>query len=311
MSMRGVSTSYSDFEKIGEGTYGEVYKATEIATGGIVAIKKIKLHHSDEGVPGTALREIALLKDLAGHGNIVELKEVVTDNNQIFLVFEFLDKDLRGYYGALPDDEEISMDLIKSYLHQILLGVDACHRRGIMHRDLKPQNVLVDRLGNLKLADFGLARVFSIPLRRYTHEVVTLWYRAPEILLGQKVYTPAVDIWSVGTIFAELVMKKALWRGDSEIGQLFKIFQTMGTPDEVSWPGVSALPDWGSSFPRWPAKNLAKKFPRLDPAGIDLLEKMLKFNPADRISAKAALRHPFFAGTKAPTTAGAGAFASM
>lgn len=163
-----------------------------------------------------------------------------------------------------------------------------------MHRDLKPQNVLVDRTGRLKLADFGLARAFQIPLRRYTHEVVTLWYRAPEVLLGQKVYAPAVDMWSVGAMFAELVTRQALWPGDSEIDELFKIFQSLGTPDSRTWPGVTSLPDYQASFPKWPAKPMEKIVPGLDAVGLDLFAKMVAYDPAHRISAKSAMNHPFF-----------------
>lgn len=131
----------------------------------------------------------------------------------------------------------------------MIAGLNFCHARRILHRDLKPQNLLIDRSGALKLADFGLARAFGIPVRTYTHEVVTLWYRAPEILLGQQQYSTPVDMWSIGTIFAEMVMKCPLYPGDSEIDELFKIFRTLGTPNEELWPGVSKLPDYKPTFP--------------------------------------------------------------
>lgn len=185
--------------------------------------------------------------------------------------------------------------LPQSYLFQILRGLDECHRRGIMHRDLKPQNLLVDREGNLKLADFGLARAFVLPLRAYTHEVITLWYRAPEILMGSKKYSPGVDMWSVGAIFAEMVTGRALWPADSEVDELFRIFRTLGTPSEAVWPGVTSLPDWNDAFPQWPSKGLQKSVPTLDATGLDLLSKMLQYDPARRITAKAAMEHPYFA----------------
>ena len=144
-------------------------------------------------------------------------------------------------------------------MFQILAGINFCHARRVLHRDLKPQNLLIDKSGALKLADFGLARAFGIPVRTYTHEVVTLWYRAPEILLGLKQYSTPVDMWSIGCIFAEMIMKRPLYPGDSEIDELFKIFRTLGTPDEETWPGVSKLPDYKPTFPNCPP---------LDPSGV-------------------------------------------
>lgn len=141
---------------------------------------------------------------------------------------------------------------VKSYLYQLILGIAICHSNRIVHRDLKPQNILIDTKSNsVKLADFGLARAFGLPVKTYTHEVVTLWYRAPEILLGQKQYSTPVDMWSVGCIFAEMAQKKPLFCGDSEIDQIFKIFRIMGTPKECIWPGVNSLPDFKATFPRW------------------------------------------------------------
>ena len=166
----------------------------------------------------------------------------------------------------------------------------------VLHRDLKPQNLLIDRHGQLKLADFGLARAFGIPVRTYTHEVVTLWYRAPEILLGAKHYSTPVDLWSIGCIFAEMVNRMPLFPGDSEIDELFRIFRWCGTPSEDSWPGVSTLPDWKPHFPRWPARSLQKCVPTVDEAGLDLLRMMLVYEPSKRITAKNALGHPYFQG---------------
>lgn len=181
-------------------------------------------------------------------------------------------------------------------MYQILRGMAFCHALGVMHRDMKPQNLLVDRHGTLKIADFGLARAFIVPIREYTHEVVTLWYRAPEILLGQRQYSPAVDIWSIGAIFVEMINKRPLWPGDSEIDELFRIFRTLGTPTEQMWPGVTSLPDYKSSFPKWPANKVARVVPSMakDPHAVDLLTQMLHYDPVKRISAKAALNHPYF-----------------
>ena len=260
----------------------------------MVALKKIRLEVEDEGVPSTALREISLLKELS-HPNIVDLMDVEHSENRLYLVFEWLDKDLKKYMDSCGSNG-MGMPLIKSYMHQLLKGMAVCHSRGIMHRDLKPQNLLINRQGELKIADFGLARAFQIPIRAYTHEVVTLWYRAPEILLGQRQYACPVDMWSIGVIFAEMVNRRPLWPGDSEIDELYKIFRTCGTPTEETWPGVSNLPDYKPTFPKWPGSSLKRTVPTLDADGFDLISKMLAYEPVARITAKDALNHPWFAG---------------
>lgn len=283
---------YTKIEKIGEGTYGVVYKAKDKVTNEIIALKKIRLEAEDEGVPSTAIREISLLRELQ-HPNIVGLKDVVHQDQKLYLVFEFLDQDLKKYMDYVG--QNLNRLLVKSYVQQLLKGIAFCHSHRVLHRDLKPQNLLIDKKGVLKLADFGLARAFGIPVRTYTHEVVTLWYRAPEILLGGKEYSTPVDIWSVGCIFAEIATRQPLFPGDSEIDQLFKIFRALGTPNEQNWPGVANLPDYKSTFPKWNAQSLKKIVPGLDALGLDLLSKMLIYEPSKRISAREALKHPYFA----------------
>ncbi|KHN78242.1 Cyclin-dependent kinase 1 [Toxocara canis] len=169
------------------------------------------------------------------------------------------------------------------------------HERRIIHRDLKPQNLLVDSRGAIKLADFGLARAIGIPLRAYTHEIVTLWYRAPEILLGCPRYSMAVDVWSIGCIFAEMATRKPLFQGDSEIDELFSIFRVLSTPTESIWKGVSELPDYKESFPKWRSNTLLEKMNKyLSAEGIELLQKMLIYDPGKRIAAKTVLKDPYF-----------------
>lgn len=283
---------YRKEEKLGEGTYGVVYKATERSTNRVVALKKMRLDGEDEGVPSVAIREISLLRELR-HSNVVRLLDVLHCENKLYLVFEFLDQDLKRYMDSVS--EPMNKILVKSYLYQLLRGIAYCHSHRVLHRDLKPQNLLIDREGALKLADFGLARAFGIPLRPYTHEVVTLWYRAPEILLGSHNYSTPVDIWAIGCIFAEMVQKNPLFPGDSEIDELFRIFRTLGTPSEEMWPGVSKMPDYiPANFPLWAPQPLSKVVPAMDPLALDLLERMLRYEPAKRISAKEALDHPYF-----------------
>ncbi|KAG5414961.1 hypothetical protein IGI04_002528 [Brassica rapa subsp. trilocularis] len=284
---------YEKVEKIGEGTYGVVYKARDKVTNETIALKKIRLEQEDEGVPSTAIREISLLKEMQ-HSNIVKLQDVVHSEKRLYLVFEYLDLDLKKHMDSSPDFSK-DLHMIKTYLYQILRGIAYCHSHRVLHRDLKPQNLLIDRATNsLKLADFGLARAFGIPVRTFTHEVVTLWYRAPEILLGSHHYSTPVDIWSVGCIFAEMITQKPLFPGDSEIDQLFKIFRIMGTPNEDTWPGVTSLPDYKSALPKWKPTDLESFVPNLDPEGIDLLSKMLLMDPTKRINARAALEHDYF-----------------
>ncbi|KAK9236133.1 kinase-like domain-containing protein [Lipomyces kononenkoae] len=288
-------SDFQKLEKIGEGTYGVVYKARDTTNNNrVVALKKIRLEAEDEGVPSTAIREISLLKEMRNE-NIVSLFNIVhADNHKLYLVFEFLDMDLKKYMEAIPQNVGLGADMIKRFMSQLVQGTNYCHAHRILHRDLKPQNLLIDKEGNLKLADFGLARAFGVPLRVYTHEVVTLWYRAPEILLGGRQYSTGVDIWSIGCIFAEMVTRKPLFPGDSEIDEIFKIFRLLGTPDEDMWPGVSLLPDFKTTFPQWSRKDIAKHIPALDQDGIDLLESFLVYDPSCRISAKRALQHPYF-----------------
>jgi serine/threonine protein kinase len=284
-------TNYDKQEKLGEGTYGVVYKALDKRTGETVAMKSIRLDHESEGLPATAVREISILKDLS-HPNVVDLKEVINSRGKLTLVFEYLEKDLKKFLDG--QRRPIQPMLIKSYTYQILTGLCYCHCRRVIHRDMKPQNLLLNTDGLIKLCDFGLARAFTVPMRNYTHEVVTLWYRAPEILLGSKLYSIGIDVWSVGCIAAEMCARRPLFPGDSEIDELQRIFRILGTPTEETWPGVTRLPAYKGSFPKCPRRNLAEVIPNADPLALDLIEKMLIYDPAKRISARAALDHPYF-----------------
>ncbi|TGZ63353.1 hypothetical protein CRM22_006966 [Opisthorchis felineus] len=286
-------------EKIGEGTYGVVYKCRNKRNSRLAALKKIRLENDEEGVPSTAIREISLLKELQ-HPNIVSLEQVIMDGGRLYLVFEYLNVDLKRYLDDHGRKNMLEPSVTRSFMYQMLQGLLFCHGRRVIHRDLKPQNILVD-VGRkiVKLADFGLARAFGIPVRVLTHEVVTLWYRAPEILLGAQRYSCAVDIWSMGCIFSEVATKEALFRGDSEIDQLFRIFRLLGTPSEDVWPGVTNLPDYKKKgFPLWREsklttnENITKAFNDL---GLSLLQAMLIYEPSRRITARDALLHPYFA----------------
>ncbi|ESO07309.1 hypothetical protein HELRODRAFT_185461 [Helobdella robusta] len=285
--------NYRKLEKIGEGTYGIVYKAKHLPTGNMVALKKVRLDSDPEvGVPSTTIREISLLKEIA-NPKIISLLDEVICFKAIYLIFEYLDCDLKKYMDDNPGG--LNPALVKSYMHQLLQGLHYCHVRRVMHRDLKPQNLLLDTKGNIKIADFGLAREFTLPTRAYTHEVITLWYRAPEVLLGLSVYLGSVDIWSLACIFIEMATGRPLFPGDSEIDQLFRMFRTLGTPSELTWPGVSSLPDYKMTFPKWYPQDLKSMFQNhLDPSGIDLLENLLIFHPPKRLTAKEALERPYF-----------------
>ncbi|EEA04861.1 cell division protein kinase 2, putative [Cryptosporidium muris RN66] len=282
---------YQKLEKVGEGTYGVVYKAQD-TQGRIVALKRIRLEAEDEGIPSTAIREISLLKELH-HPNIVRLCDVMHSERRLTLVFEFMEKDLKKILDA--NSHGLEPKLVQSYLYQLLRGAAHCHQHRILHRDLKPQNLLINNDGALKLADFGLARAFGIPVRSYTHEVVTLWYRAPDVLMGSKKYSTSVDIWSIGCIFAEMSNGKPLFPGTSDEDQLLKIFSVLGTPNPTIWPQVQELPLWKQrTFQTFEAKQWSSVVPNLDSAGIDLLSKMLMFDPNKRITAQDAMQHTYF-----------------
>ncbi|XP_031562891.1 cyclin-dependent kinase 1-A-like [Actinia tenebrosa] len=283
---------FSKIEKIGEGTYGVVYKARNKKTGELAALKKIRLEVEEEGVPSTAVREISILKELKHHPNVVNLQNVLHEDSKLYLVFEFLTCDLKKYLDNTQG--HVDKMLVKSYLYQITNAMYFCHARRILHRDLKPQNLLIDSKGLIKLADFGLGRSFGIPVRAYTHEVVTLWYRPPEVLLGSQRYSCPMDIWGVGCIFAEMVTKRPLFHGDSEIDQLFRIFRILGTPTDEHWKGITQLPDYKKSFPKWEGIGLRAAVPNICEDGLELLEMMLKYDPAKRISAKRAIKHRYF-----------------
>ncbi|XP_052196226.1 cyclin-dependent kinase C-1 [Diospyros lotus] len=300
---------FEKLEQIGEGTYGQVYMAREIKTGEIVALKKIRMDNEKEGFPITAIREIKILKKLH-HENIIKLKEIVTSqgsevdeqgkpdgnkyNGNIYMVFEYMDHDLTGL--ADRPGLRFTIPQIKCYMRQLLTGLHYCHVNQVLHRDIKGSNLLIDNEGNLKLADFGLARSFSNDHNaNLTNRVITLWYRPPELLLGATKYGPAVDMWSVGCIFAELLNGKPILPGKNEPEQLNKIFELCGSPDEINWPGVSKIPWYNKFKPTRPMKRRVREvFRHFDHHALDLLDKMLTLDPSQRISAKDALDAEYF-----------------
>ena len=267
-----------------------MYKARD-AEGRVYALKTIKLEAEDEGIPSTAIREISLLKELK-HVNIVKLYNVVHSEKKLTLVFEFADQDLKK---AL-DDRGKGFDgpTVRSYLFQLLRGIAYCHQHRVLHRDLKPQNLLINRDGVLKIADFGLARAFGIPVKSYTHEVVTLWYRAPDVLMGSRKYSTQVDIWSIGCIMAEMITGQPLFPGSNEQDQLHRIFKGLGTPTIHDWPTLPDLPEYKADFYLYPTQSWATLVPGIDSPGADLISLLLKQDPNQRVSAKLALDHMYF-----------------
>ncbi|KAL7676124.1 hypothetical protein ACOME3_002381 [Neoechinorhynchus agilis] len=304
---------YVKSERLGEGTYGVVFKGRHVATNEVVAIKKVKLDPDQmkiEGFPVTTLREISILKELR-HPNIVALHQVLIKENNIFLVFEYVPMDLKRYLNSLKPKGErdfLSLDPVSHrqrmyrIFYQTVQAALFCHYRRIIHRDLKLQNILINDCGQVKLADFGLARPFEIPMKQYTQEIVTLGQRSPEILLGTDRYSCAVDVWSLGCIFAELMYGQPLLNGECEIGQLLKIFQAFGTPDVDTWPELRTMANFNLRFPKFPPMidELIEPL-RLDEAGEDCLRKMLVVNPRHRISSRALLEHHCFNGVDKST----------
>ncbi|XP_010942434.1 cyclin-dependent kinase D-1 [Elaeis guineensis] len=292
-----VADRYLKREVLGEGTYGVVFKAIDTKTGQTVAIKKIRLGKYKEGVNFTALREIKLLKELKDP-NIIELIDAFPHKGNLHLVFEFMESDLE----AVIRDRNIvlSPSDIKSYLQMTLKGLSYCHKKWVLHRDMKPNNLLIAADGQLKLADFGLARIFGSPDRKFTHQVFARWYRAPELLFGTKQYGAGVDVWAAGCIFAELLLRRPFLQGSSDIDQLGKIFAAFGTPKPSQWPDMVYLPDY-VEYQYVPAPPLRSLFPMASDDALDLLSKMFTYDPKARISVQQALEHRYFSSVPAPT----------
>jgi len=293
---------YEKVEQVGEGTYGQVYKARNKETGEIVALKRVRMDNEKEGFPVTAIREIKILKVL-NHKNIVQLKEIVTSKaseynhgkGSIYMVMEFSDHDLTGLTDA---GTRFTTPQIKCYMKQLLEGLAYCHKNRVLHRDIKGSNLLINNEGQLKLADFGLARPFDDTGRQLTNRVITLWYRPPELLLGSQNYGPAVDMWSVGCIFAELLTRKPILPGRNEFEQIDLIFKTFGTPTEQTWPGLTKLHYYQMVVAQCGSKpypdRFSEKFGMLDKRAQELLKSLLAMDPSKRTTAKAALDHDYF-----------------
>eukprot|EP01063_Lacrimia_lanifica_P023540 TRINITY_DN3110_c0_g1_i1.p1 TRINITY_DN3110_c0_g1~~TRINITY_DN3110_c0_g1_i1.p1 ORF type:complete len:308 (+),score=103.33 TRINITY_DN3110_c0_g1_i1:139-1062(+) len=293
------STKYTKLDKVGEGTYGVVYKAKDKVSGQLVALKRMRLEVEDEGIPCSALREILLLKELK-HPNIVSLIDVAHSEKKLTLVFEFMDQDLKMYLDSHSGD--IAACDVGSFQKQLVESIAYCHSRSVLHRDLKPQNLLIGRDKTLKLADFGLGRSFGIPVKKYTHEVVTLWYRSPDVLLGSINYGTGVDMWSIGCIFAEMASGKPLFAGKNEHEQLVKVFRFLGEPSQQmrTFPKSASMlghadfqKAWSPEFGDVLQKKCYKM--KLNEDGCDLLLQYLAPDPGKRIGAEKSLSHPYFA----------------
>ncbi|GMG99840.1 hypothetical protein Nepgr_001680 [Nepenthes gracilis] len=312
---------YDLIGKIGEGTYGVVFlariKSPGSNRGKSIAIKKFKQSKDGDGVSPTAIREIMLLREIS-HENVVKLVNVHINHNDmsLYLAFDYAEHDLYEIIRHHRDkvNQPINQYTVKSLLWQLLNGLNYLHSNWIIHRDLKPSNILVmgegEEQGVVKIGDFGLARIYQAPLKPLCDNgvVVTIWYRAPELLLGAKHYTSAVDMWAVGCIFAELLTLKPLFQGAEvkatpnpfQLDQLDKIFKVLGHPTQEKWPTLVNLPHWQSDLQNiqghkydnpglYSVVHLSPKTP-----AYDLLSKMLEYDPRKRITAAQALEHEYF-----------------
>merc|ERR1712029_1050263 len=298
--------SVSEFackNRIEEGTYGVVYRAEDKKTKEIVALKKLKMEKEKEGFPITSLREINTLL-IAQHQNVVHVREIVVGSNmnRIFIVMDFVEHDMKALMETMRHKKQHFLPgEVKCLMQQLLSAIAHLHDNWILHRDLKTSNLLLSHNGVLKVGDFGLAREYGSPLKDYTAVVVTLWYRAPELLLGKKDYSTPIDVWSIGCIFAEFLLMEPLLPGKSEIEQLNKIFSLLGTPNDKIWPEFKSLPlakNLGK-FVEKPHSQLRNKFQKveLSEKGLDLLKSLLIYDPNSRISCDKAFNHPYFAET--------------
>ncbi|KAK9876798.1 hypothetical protein WA026_015036 [Henosepilachna vigintioctopunctata] len=292
----GKSEAYIKLEQLGEGSYATVYKGFSNLKNQVVALKEIRLQE-EEGAPFTAIREASLLKELK-HANIVTLHDIVHTRTTLTFVFEYVHTDLSQYLerhsGGLDPRN------VRLFLFQLLRGLSYCHKRRVLHRDVKPQNLLISEMGELKLADFGLARAKSVPSHTYSHEVVTLWYRPPDVLLGSTEYSTSLDMWGVGCIFVEMITGVAIFPGVRDTyDQLHKIFKVLGTPTEEDWEGVSRLPGYKPpKLTQYKPKKLGLVWPRLHDVlhGESMATALLQLNPNNRLGADDAMVHPYFAG---------------
>ena len=287
-----IADRYQILEKIGEGAYGKVYLAKDTKNNREVAIKKMKLTSLEEGVPISTLREISLLKEM-NFVNVVKLFDVIHLESRIVLVFEYVKTDLKKLVQD-HGNKGLPKKKYKSLMYQLIKGLNYVHKLKILHRDLKSENILVSDTGVVKIGDFGLARGFGLPISVFRNDVVSLWYRSLDILLGNEQYTTSVDMWSVGCIFAELVTGQVLFQGYSNEQQIQKIMETLGTPDPKKIPLYGELPGFKGEFDQYPAIPLKRICPSLDADGLDLLGKLLEYDPEKRIKAADALNHPFF-----------------
>ncbi|KAL8042594.1 hypothetical protein ABFX02_09G062800 [Erythranthe guttata] len=298
------NTGYQSIDIIGSGTYGVVHKARHLKTGEIVAIKL-----QFNGTSISSFRETDVLESLLPHPSIVRFKEVLVGNDfdddeleedPVYIVMEYFESDLKKYIKSKKNDEPFIIDPseVKCLMKQLLEGVEFLHSNKLMHRDLKPGNILVNKdekgILNLKICDFGMCRSFGSRSGLYTPSVGTSWYKSPEILLGAKKYSSAVDMWSVGCIMAELFTGKALFRGESELDQIKCVYRVLGTPNEDIWPGFTSLPGSVANFGQLPCNLTRDEFPMLTQVGFDLLSKLLSYDPENRITAEVALRHAWF-----------------
>eukprot|EP00892_Ulva_mutabilis_P004557 jgi/Ulvmu1/2473/UM136_0025.1 len=286
---------------LGKGAYAKVFLSRSQLTDEVVVHKHVQIDSPEHGLPLHVLRELAILQKMR-HPHIVRLHDVLYRETEVVLTLEYMDCNLRE---LLRNSGPLNIVLVKSFTHQILQGVAYAKAKRCVHRDLKPANILVaPRYGIVKLADYGLGRAYDFSGGKYTRQVMTLRYRAPEIMLGVREYSAAVDMWSVGCIMAEMVRGDTPFKGENEIDQLLKIFELLGRPCPEEWPEVQQGENFQTCFPRWPRpSSLSHLAPGLDEDGLDLLTKMLVYNPQKRISADEALQHPWFHDVQLPQEA--------